>query len=310
MNILKAVLPVIAMILIGMLLREKNVLNSKSVEGLQALVMNVTLPISLFGTFYKTSLSLDVSVLPAILFVLVVAGIFLGKFMSKLFRLSDRYMPFMLSGYENGMLGYALLAILAGAEGTKSLAVMDIGHTLAIFTVYIAMLKNENGEKQSASDVIKGLLKTPVLVAAVLGAVVGISGLGGVLSKSPAGAVVDELCDFISAPTGAAILCVIGYRMKFSGIDWKNTLKACGVRILMQAVLLAIVLLLLKLIGGICAAEITILTIILVFILPPPYILPLYIEEENKKEFYSSALSIYTLLTIIGFIILAIVKLG
>lgn len=64
METLKAVVPVMAMILIGMLLREKNILNSKSVEGLQALVMNVTLPISLFGTFYKTSLSFDISILP------------------------------------------------------------------------------------------------------------------------------------------------------------------------------------------------------------------------------------------------------
>ena len=310
METLKAVVPVMAMILIGMLLREKNILNSKSVEGLQALVMNVTLPISLFGTFYKTSLSLDVSILPAIMFVLVVAGIFLGKFLSKLFKLADRYMPYMLTGYENGMLGYALIAILAGAEGTKSLAVMDIGHTLAIFTVYIAMLKNENGEKQSASGVVKGLLKTPVLMASVLGAVIGISGLGEILAKSSIGPVVDELCSFVSAPTGAVILCVIGFRMRFSGIEWRKTFKACGARLLMQAVLFTITLILLKAIGGICSAEITILTLILIFILPPPYILPLYIEEENKKEFYSSALSIYTLLAIIGFIVLAIVKLG
>lgn len=310
MEIFKAIVPVIAMLLIGMLLRSKNILNSKSVEGLQALVMNVTLPISLFGTFYKTALSFDVIVLPIILFALVTAGIFLGRIMSKVFNLTDRFLPFMLTGYENGMLGYALIAILAGAEGTKSLAVMDIGHTLAIFTVYIAMLKNENGEKQSAVDVIKGLMKTPVLVAAVLGAAVGISGLGGILAKSSLGPVIDELCSFISAPTGAVILCVIGFRMRFSGIEWRKTLKACGVRVLMQAVLFTITLILLKVIGGICSAEITILTVILVFILPPPYILPLYIEEENEKEFYSSALSIYTLLTILGFVALAVVELG
>lgn len=40
-------------------------------------------------------------------------------------------------------------------------------------------------------------------------------------------------------------------------------------------------------------------------VLPPSYIIPLYVEEEEERIFYSSAVSMYTMLTIIGFTIIA-----
>ena len=41
---------------------------------------------------------------------------------------------------------------------------------------------------------------------------------------------------------------------------------------------------------------------VIMMILPPPFVLPLYIEETEKKEFYSSAISVYTMLSIVGFV--------
>ena len=44
---------------------------------------------------------------------------------------------------------------------------------------------------------------------------------------------------------------------------------------------------------------------VIMMILPPPFVLPLYIEETEKKEFYSSAISVYTMLSIVGFMLLS-----
>lgn len=292
------------MLLIGMLIREKKIMTDSGIASLQSLVMNVTLPAGLFGAFYKTKLSTGDMILPLTLFLLVVGGIFVGKLFGKAFKEKDEYLPFILCGYEFGMLGYALISILAGQNSITAFAMMDIGQSLAIFTVYVAMLKNLGGKKQSASDVISGLLTTPVLVAIVTGSIIGITGLGSVLQSIGAGDVIDTLCSFISAPTSAVILIVIGYRMKFRGLKWNNVLKVCAMRILMQAVFAAVVFAVFNAIGGLCVNRVVTQSMILALILPPPYILPLYIDSDVKKEFYSSTLSVYTLFSIVGFIAL------
>lgn len=308
MELIKAVLPVITMLLVGMLMREKKLISQSGIAGLQALVMNVTLPAALFGNFYKTSVSAKELVLPLTMFVAVAGGIFLGKALCRLFRQKNGYLPFMLSGYEAGMLGFALMTILAG--NITSFAMLDIGQDFAIFTVYLAMLKATGGEKQSLKDALKGMAKTPVLIAIIAGVILGMSGLGGRIAAGPAGPVVDTLCSFVSAPTSAVILVVIGYRMYFKGLAWGRVLKACAIRLLEQGIFAAIVLIVYSLLGGTFTSRLVLQSAILMFILPPPYILPLYIEGEENKEFYSSALSVYTLFTIIGFIIMVAVSLA
>ena len=53
MSLLQVILPVIIMLIIGMICREKDLISLDGIEGLQALVMNFTLPISLFYTFIE-----------------------------------------------------------------------------------------------------------------------------------------------------------------------------------------------------------------------------------------------------------------
>ena len=53
MNLLQVILPVIIMLIIGMISREKKLISEEGIEGFQTLVMNFTLPISLFYTFYR-----------------------------------------------------------------------------------------------------------------------------------------------------------------------------------------------------------------------------------------------------------------
>ena len=304
MEIIKSVLPVILLLLAGMLIRKKNIISEEGIKGLQALVMNISLPAGLFAAFYRTSISAEELILPVILFILVVGGIFAAKPLCRLFGEKDEYMPFMASGYEAGMLGYALIAILAGNENITTFAVMDMGQCLAIFTVYLALLKGIGGGKQTAAEVIRGLLTTPVLVAILAGLLVSVTGLGSVLERAGLSGIIDNVCSFASAPTSAAILVVIGYRMNFKGLDRKRVVKDCAIRLILQGVMAAVVLVIFKLIGGVCTEELTIMTFLLTMTLPPPYILPLYIEDNEKKEYYSLAISAYTLLSVIAFIVL------
>lgn len=45
------------------------------------------------------------------------------------------------------MLGYALYALLCGADQTKMYAMVDIGQTMFAFTVFLTALKAAGGER-------------------------------------------------------------------------------------------------------------------------------------------------------------------
>lgn len=79
MSLLQVILPVIIMLIIGIICREKKLTRSEGIEGLQALVMNFTLPISLFYTFYRASIKADTVIFLVTFFVVTAGGIFAGR---------------------------------------------------------------------------------------------------------------------------------------------------------------------------------------------------------------------------------------
>lgn len=79
MSLLQVILPVIIMLIIGIICREKKLIRPEEIEGLQALVMNFTLPISLFYTFYRASIKADTVIFLVTFFVVTAGGIFAGR---------------------------------------------------------------------------------------------------------------------------------------------------------------------------------------------------------------------------------------
>lgn len=76
---------------------------------------------------------------------------------------------------------------------------------------------------------------------------------------------------------------------------------------LVQQVLMAVVVFsLFHALGGIFSEQLTLISAVIMMILPPPFVLSLYIEETEQKEFYSSAISVYTMLSIVGFMLLSV----
>lgn len=97
-------------------LQREKLIRPEGIEGLQALVMNFTLLISLFYTFYRASIKADTVIFPVTFFGVTAGGIFAGRLLCKLLKEKDIYFPFTLTGYEAGMLGYALFGILLGND--------------------------------------------------------------------------------------------------------------------------------------------------------------------------------------------------
>ena len=93
MSLLQVILPVIIMLIIGIICREKKLIRPEGIEGLQALVMNFTLPISLFYTFYRASIKADTVIFPVTFFVVTAGRIFAGRLLCKLVKekIAEKY---------------------------------------------------------------------------------------------------------------------------------------------------------------------------------------------------------------------------
>lgn len=91
MSLSQVILPVIIMLIIGMICREKKLIRPEGIEGLQALVMNLHFQSHCFILFYRASIKADTVIFPVTFFVVTAGGIFTGRLLCKPVKEKDVY---------------------------------------------------------------------------------------------------------------------------------------------------------------------------------------------------------------------------
>ena len=112
-----------------------------------------------------------------IMFVMLVVSFGLGFLLKPFLKGTyQKYLPFMVSVYEGGLMAYPLYTSLCGSENLSRIAVLDIAGLLFGFSVYMGMLGQvENGEKIDVKKLFFSALKTPAFIASILGIIAGLS---------------------------------------------------------------------------------------------------------------------------------------
>ena len=298
-RILQTALPVLAALALGVLCRKLNFLTRDGVDTLKKVVVNLTLPAVVFAAFATAEYSLQTIAIPVLVFLLCCAGLGLGKVLARLLRLPGRVTPYLAGGFEAGMLGYALFALLFPQESSARFAILDLGQTLFVFTLYKALL---SGGKETKS-LWKDIVNTPILWGTFAGLLVGATGLFAWMTRNGSAAVVTSLTDFLSAPTGMMILLAVGYDLDFAEIRWRETVRFVVLRLAAMAILFAVLLLVNRtLLHGIIFEG----AALLLFILPPPYVLPIFADEPSQRAQISSALSALTVVTLLLFAVMTV----
>ena len=297
-RVIETALPVLAALLLGMFCREKKFLSREGVEALKKVVINITLPAVLVNAFATAEYSVSSLTIPLLVFLLCCLGLVLGKMLSGVLKLG-KLPAYLATGFEAGMLGYALFALLYPEEPASKFAILDLGQTLFVFTLYKALLSGKSGRQA----VVKDIVTSPIIWAIVAGVALGASGLYGAMASVGVSGILDSLTGFISAPTGMIILMAVGYDLDLKQIKWKETGRFIALRLVSMAVLLAILLVINRfLLGGIIHPG----AAILLFLLPPPYVLPIFSDEEDQRARLSSAISALTLVTMVLFAVMAV----
>ena len=299
LSVISTALPVFVALGIGMFCRSSGFLTREVVEGLKKVIINLTLPFVLFQSFASADYSPSAFVQPALIFVTCCIMLALGFLWIKVSKSDSKSAPFLASGFESGMLGFSLFALLFPNESASKFAVLVLGQEIFVFTLYKMLLTGKTSPKAILND----FLTSPTLIAVILGLVVGATGLYGQFRNWGISGVIESVTSFISAPTGMIILLTVGYDLVPKEIPWKRTAGLIALRLAVMAVILGITVLLNRtLLNGIIFEW----AMVLMVILPPPYVIPVFADEPAERVQISSALSALTLLTMILFAALSV----
>ena len=293
-SVLETALPVFLALGLGMLCRSRNFLTREGIDALKKVVLNLTLPFVLLNAFATAEYSAAALILPLMMFFICCLALALGFLIIRLTGMKSRLAPFLASGFEAGMLGYALFVLLFPEESVSQFALPDIGQTLFVFTLYKVLLSGKRDVKAIAKD----MATTPILWAVLAGVLIGATGLYGVMQKYHISGILDASTSFLSAPTGMIILLTVGYDLVIRDIPWKKTGGLIAMRLAVMVVCLGVMILLNRtVLSGMLFEGAAVLMVLL----PPPYVIPVFADEPSERVQIASALSALTLVTMILF---------
>ena len=298
--VLETALPVFLALGLGMLCRSKGFLTRDGVDALKKTVLNLTLPFVLLEAFATAEYTAAALLLPLLMFGICCLALGLGYLAVKLFRVKGKLTKFLFSGFEAGMLGYALFVLLFPGRSVSDFALPDIGQTLFVFTLYKTLLSGKTDIRAIGKDMVS----TPILWAVAAGVLIGATGLYGKMQQWGIAGILTASSSFLSAPTGMIILLTVGYDLVIREIPWKKTAGLIALRLGIMAVCYAVAVALNRtVLNGVLFEG----AMLLMLILPPPYVIPVFADEPEERVQISSALSALTLVTMILFAVCSVV---
>ena len=298
-SVISTALPVFLALAMGMMCRSKGFLTRDGVDTLKKVIVNLTLPFVLFSSFATAEYSLSALILPVIIFVICTVMLVLGFVWVKLSKSGSKVAPFLASGFEAGMLGFSLFALLFPNESASKFAMLVLGQEIFVFTLYKMLLTGKTNPK----DIINDFLTSPTLIAVVLGLIVGASGLYDCFRAWGVNTIIESVTSFISAPTGTIILFAVGFDLVLKEIDWKKTGGMVAMRLVIAGVMLGMLILLNRtVLNGMIFEG----AAVMLFILPAPFIIPIFADAAEERVQISSALSALTLITMVLFAVCSV----
>ena len=306
-EVLKVILPVVVMIVLGVFCRKTNFLSLEGVENIKKLVTKIILPVAIFHALSTANYSIKAVSVIGMMLAMILITYGLGYLLKPLMPEPEKkYLPFMVSVYEGGMMGYPLFANLCGTGELAKIAMLDIAGLLFGFSIYMGMLQQaESGQKPNAKLLLFDAFKNPAFIATLLGIIFGITGITKGILNSPFSETYSAVESLITASLTAMILIVVGYSLSFNIKLLKPCLRTIILRILVQTpVIILMVIFVRKLFPGDAAVWVA---VICYMSSPATFSMQSFLKTEEGSKYAATTNSLYSLVSIAVYVVLAIV---
>jgi predicted permease len=304
-QILNQVLPIPLLIFLGYWTRRKNFLTETGIEELRKLVVNLALPAVLFVSFLNVELKAAYFVIFGFTFSLCVLLFLLGKWLRKQWNIQYDYFPYLTTGFEYGMLGISLFGAAYGIEKIGYIAVVDLGHEIFIWFVFLPLLLIKRDGAQNPKEIVKSFLSAPVVIAILAGILFNILGGQDWLYQLPVTGALIAAFEFLGHLTVPLILIIVGYGIKIDRTGLKDAITVVIIRL---GILIPLALILnIFLIRGLLQLEpLFEIALFTLLVLPPPFIIPLYTRSDldtEEKQYINNVLTLHTIISVTIFIV-------
>ena len=293
------VLPILILIALGHWIRRRNFLAETTVEDLKKIAVNLALPAVLFTSFLQIELKSAYLVIFGVVFALCLALFWLGRLLRRQLHVRHTYFPFLITGFEYGMLGVSLFGSAYGLENIGYIAVVDLGHEIFIWFVFLALLLIKRDNLRDPGQLVQAFFKSPVIVAILAGIILNLAGVQEALDRLPVTGALMSTLQFLGNLTIPLILIIVGYGIK---LDRQGVRDALGVILIRLVILIPLALVLnVFLIRNLLHLERPFEdALFTLFILPPPFIVPLYARPEmiEEKRYINNVLTVYTVVSV------------
>ena len=297
LQVIEMVLPVLVMIGMGYFCNRKQIFDMNGLRGLKALLGDILLPVMLFNAFFTASYSIRVVVVFLAVFIGFGVAIAAGFLLRKFVKPYGKFLPFLISSAEGGMLGYALYGLIVGNQA--GFATVDLGQTVFAYTVWLGFLTSVDGGKADARSLLKNMFSNKCFVGMALGIILGALGIGELVLNSAAGGIVSSVIGMFTAPISAIVLLMVGYELKLKAELLVPVFKTIVLRLVVMGILLAANSLIIFHIFPF-DKNLEIAQMVL-YALPAPFIIPIFANVGDDGEYISTTLSLHTLVTVLLF---------
>ncbi|WP_455381388.1 AEC family transporter [Salinispira pacifica] len=295
-GVLLNLFPVIALFVLGYVLRRIKFFDAGAVGALKKLVVNLALPALLFRAFASLSLEPQLVVVVVAVFSICVLMVAAGRGIGALVGIKSPYFALLMGGFETGMVGYAIFMAVYGVENVPYLALVDLGQVTFVFFVLMSLLMGLRGERHSPTQLFRRLVASPVIIAIAAGLLFGLVKSHTGVGDTSVYRAVDSLLTIVGGLTMPLICVVIGYELEIDRGSIGLPLVTIAIRtVLLLALAFALNTFVIDRLLHLPAMYRK--AVLTMFILPPPFVMPLFMKQEDRENmrYVTNTLSVGTI---------------
>ena len=297
LTVLQTIVPVFALVFLGMIARERKSVTPEQNRGLQQFAMKFGLPCVLFNSCLTADLGAESLTTMAMVLPLMLLSTLLAFRLRKT-KYPYHNLPMLFAAQESGMLGIPLFMALFGAEQAYRMGVLDLAQCpVAVAT--IAILSANPGENPTSKQVAGQVFRSPFLIMSLLGLTLNLTGIGAWLDTVGVGSILTGTTGFIAQPMSAVMLFSVGYNFSLKKENRGNIFRVS----VLHAVLLGFVGLviqgLLFLVPGVMPE--TRWAVLMYATLPASFLAPSLGRTQEDATVASGVCSILTVVSLLVF---------